>query len=290
MKESLSTDGAANNLLLDTFNNAVNRIMDAIGQADSPVSFETGNYQWVDRYLQDNAARNEIAKLQADNAKTSALPHHKDDIKAALKSKVKELKKQRLVMLQESMHRYQQTGDNMLWIPSDSEIFNDSYFINIPQRTLVSLMFHNLTDKEIDEITANLQDGITEKDRQAIIEKNNKRIQKLEVFIKKELSPHDRWYFMPNGKHHAYPNGCKWTAMVSVWSVVAARASEPVNMFGHALSSTNVQAEIAAYEKLELNKTKKDPVTCKGYKPRKHDSAGMIILKGRFALEMTSSN
>lgn len=211
---------------------------------------DTNNYSWVKYYVRDKKIRLEIQNLQDKIAETKALPIHKSELRQTFESRIHQInqfRKQQMITHLDSVQTRQE--------PLINENMINSWKLN---GALLNPAPIDLSEKDIDGIFSELQDGMPQKEIDKTVKQLQGKIVELEKVIEQELSPQERWFFRDNGQAEPYPHGCRWTPFVQVWERVAARFSGKVDIEGQAITSPN---ELAAYGLLELDRVaKREPL------------------------------
>jgi hypothetical protein len=208
---------------------------------------DTKTYAWVDVWLQDQAAREEIKTLRERINDTRALPRSRDEVRALLDEALGQFKEQRLSILRNDLLNVQRNeGQPMLSFCGGTMI--------IPP-WLRAFVMQGLSKKEIDSLISDLDEGVSREQKGKLIAKDEKRIKELENLIEKELSPRERWIHNEKGKPLGYPRGCRWFKFVDIWKKVAGQYTGPVDIKGQDCPPGS--PDYIAYKKLELGKALK---------------------------------
>ena len=200
------------------------------------------SYDWVKLYAKEKEAREEIKNLQGKCIGIQKLPLDKEQLKAAFRESMAQLRQGRLNFLREHIKQAQQQDVALL---SPASIQESPHAL-----ARIAYLNYDLTDQEIDSLFEGLAQGMTQEEKHKQIVAVEQEIKKLEEMIEKKLmSPKERWFYSTDGERMPYPQGCRWTWFVKTWEEVASRHIGPVDINGYQLETTE---EHAAYELLKL--------------------------------------
>lgn len=202
------------------------------------------SYAWVETFVKDRVAREEIKKLQARIAEIQKLPIDKDELKNVFRARLLQNKIERLDFLRNHIEQMQRHETSAL-----------SFQGGLASAPWVRLFLdYNLTEVDIDSLFIGLEQGVTQGEKDKKIAEVKQEIAKLEEKIEKKLSPRERWFYSSDGERIPYPKGDRWGHLVRIWEEVASRHSEPVDFEGHKLST---HAEKTAYALLRFGEVPK---------------------------------
>jgi len=212
---------------------------------------DTVSFSWVKDYLKDLHCRDEIKVLQGQIQATEKLPIAREELEAAFLANLEAFKISRSNILREHLKNAQKHRVDLLSPANGFATIGNAW-----PNFLTYL--DDLTDQEIESLFSCLEDGYTLKEKGDKISALEARIRELNNTIETELSPHERWFYMPSGSPIRYPEGCRWTRFVKTWKEVASRHFEPVDIEGYKITKG---AEWEAYNLLSLEKVyKKTPL------------------------------
>ena len=208
---------------------------------------DTVNYAWVEGYLADQKARNEIKSLEREIRKVREAPIDPGELRAAFEANMQGLKARKLELLKSHIADAQQQRVQLL---SPESVFA---VIGAPYGYL-SFLDYVFSPEDLDFLFRDLGPGVPQQEKDKQFSTCQKRIEFLEKQIVEVLSPQERWFHTPAAKPIPYPKGCRWTHFVSTWKETASRYREPVTIDGLKLST---EREHWAYHALELDKVVK---------------------------------
>ncbi len=190
---------------------------------------DTVKYSWVKDYIREMEARHKILQCQDEINKTNKLPAHKGELRELFENSIRSINQTKKNQLIEHLRNVQDKGDALI----------NEYMINERKYggTLFNPTLINLNPSDIDEIFSELQEGVSQKEKEKTINSLRNEITEIEKMIADKLSPRERWYYRDNGLPEPYPGGCRWTAFVGVWEKVSAKFKSPVDIEGCALTT-----------------------------------------------------
>lgn len=209
---------------------------------------DTRTYAWVKDYVRDQKIREEIKLLQEKIVKTRGLPIHKEELENRFKARVEEINAFRIQQFKDHLASVQIRKERLV-----DELFLESTLINGARMVPHLIAF---SQKEIDTIFSELQDGARQKDIEKTVTGLEKKISKLQEVLSQELSPRERWYHSDDGLPEPYPEGCRWTAFVEAWKKVVSRFEGKVDIEG---SAPGTPEEHEAFGLLGLDRVMKFP-------------------------------
>lgn len=199
---------------------------------------DTFKYSWIDLFLRDESLRKKIQTYRNNIQEARRMPMHKDELKAIMKSSIKNIHNAHLAWFAAWMKKIQQRESFGL---TSENILANKYIPPI-----------DLSNHDIDAIFAQLdEEGVRQADIDSMVNQCRKDIESAEKVIACDLSPADRWIYEDDGKPVPYPQGCRWTQYVIAWKNVVTRYEGPVSVEGAAITSED---EMTAYIALGLNK------------------------------------
>lgn len=210
---------------------------------------DTNTFEWVKPYLRDKKIRTEIKQLQQEIVEARNYPIHRDELREMFKARISQINSFRMQQIREHLSNVQQR------IPDEPLITENMLEHRKFGGVRIQPYLIKFTDEQLDDIFSELPEGVPQKEIEKQVSACQIRISELEKELTAdELNPRTRWIFRDDGINIPYPKGCRWTAFVSVWEMVAKRFRGNVNIEGYPLTT---QAETDAFFMLGLNSVHK---------------------------------